>query len=340
VRRGCRSRGSRSTRALRAPRYQRGIALLTAILLVALGTIIATALAYRNAMTARRGAGTFAFDESILVAQAGEALAAYALVQSRQQSPQDTFGQYWSMPYGPVDVVPGVTLTASLEDLSGRFNLNLLVDQYGTVNQSALDAFENLLQILGLETKWGPLIADWIDADSIALNPDGAEDNTYLSQQPPYRTANRQITSASELLALPGFGRDRYQRLAPYVIALPRTDFQVNVCTASGPVLDALLPNGERTYSMIDAQTLAKDRANGCFPTLHDYQAAFANAPTNSAAGVGGTQSLGQTGVADHSNYFRLTSVVSVGSTQFYLYSLLHRESNKVHVIQRSFTAD
>jgi general secretion pathway protein K len=324
---------------MRGPRQQRGIALLTAIVLVALGTIIATALAYRNAMTARRGAGTFAFDESILVAQAGEALAAYALAQSRQGTQQDFPGQPWSMPYGPVDVVPGVTLQAQLEDLSGRFNLNILVDQYGQVNESAVQAFQNLLQILGLETKWAALLVDWIDADSIATNPDGAEDSTYLSQAPPYRTANRQITSVSELLALPGFGRDRYQRLAPYVTALPRADSTFNVCTASGPVLDALLPTGERTYSMIDPQTLAKDRADGCFPTVHDYQAAFANTPANTGAGVGGTQALGL-GAVDHSNYFRLTSIVSVGSTQFYLYSLLHRESNRVHVIQRSFTAD
>ncbi|HYK26046.1 MAG TPA: hypothetical protein VEV18_07290, partial [Steroidobacteraceae bacterium] len=57
------------------PRRERGVALLTAILLVALGTIIATAIAYRTAMTARRGQGTFALDQAILVAEAGEAIA-------------------------------------------------------------------------------------------------------------------------------------------------------------------------------------------------------------------------------------------------------------------------
>ena len=35
---------------------QRGMALLVAILLVALGTMLAAAMAYENAMTARRGA--------------------------------------------------------------------------------------------------------------------------------------------------------------------------------------------------------------------------------------------------------------------------------------------
>jgi len=63
---------------------QRGVALIVAILLVALGTILAAAVGYENAMTARRSTGTFAFDESLLVAQGAEALAAYSIRQFYQ----------------------------------------------------------------------------------------------------------------------------------------------------------------------------------------------------------------------------------------------------------------
>jgi len=322
---------------LRAPRpfarNQRGIALLTAILLVALGTILAAALGYATAMTARRSQGTFAFDQSILVAEAGEALAAYALQQSRVNYPQaDAPGQPWSMPYGPAEVVPGITLEASLEDMQGRFNLNNLVDDNGQIDPNALQAFQNLLEILGLETKWAPQIADWIDADSLAYGPDGAEDATYLAQMPPYRTANRQITSPSELLALPGFGPVRYARIEPFVAALPRGT-KINVCTAPGPVLDSLAPTGERQYSSLDPESLAKQRADGCFPTITEYQAAFKST-------TGAASSLAMTSVSQQSDYFRLRSIVDIGSSEFYLYSLLHRENNRLHVIERSFTAD
>jgi general secretion pathway protein K len=317
-----------------APSRQRGIALLTAILLVALGTILAAALGYATAMTARRSQGVFAFDQSILIAEAGEALAAYALQQSRMQNSQaDAFGEYWSMPYGPAEVVPGITLEASLEDMQGRFNLNNLVDDNGQIDPNELQAFQNLLEILGLETKWAPEIADWIDADSVAYGPDGAEDATYLAQMPPYRAADRQITSASELLALPGFGPVRYSRIAPYVAALPRGT-KINVCTALTPVLDSLLPNGERNWSEVDPQTFAKQRQeSGCYPTLAEYQASFKN-----IAGI--ASSVGMTGVSQQSDYFRLTSIVDIGSAEFYLYSLMHREQNRFHVIERSFTAD
>jgi general secretion pathway protein K len=319
---------------------ERGVALLTAILLVALGTMIATAIAYRTAMTARRGQGNFAFDQSILIAQAGEAIASYALRESRSNYPQNDApgpspGQPWATHYGPLAVTDGVTLEAWLEDMQGRFNLNNLVDASGVQDPKEIQTFQSLLQILGLEPDWAERIADWIDADSIVEQAQGAEDSTYLSQLPPYRTANRQITSASELLALQGFGPDRYAQIEPYVTALPRGT-KINLCTAKPQVLDALNPTGERNWSTMDPMSLAQQRQqNPCFPTVQEFQQAFS---TDAAA----RGSPGMTMVGTQSDYFRLTSVVSIGSAQFYLYSLLHREQNgnKTRVIQRSFTAD
>jgi len=320
----------------RAPlRRQRGVALLTAILLVALGTMIATAVAYRSAMTARRVQGNFALDQSVLIAEVGEATAGYALRESRANNGQaDEPGQPWTMHYGPQPIVDGVTLEAWLEDMQGRFNLNNLVDANGVKDAKEVQAFQNLLQIAGVEPTWAEKIADWIDADQLVDTPDGAEDSTYLSQLPPYRAADRQITSASELLALAGFGADRYARIEPYVTALPRGT-KVNLCTALPYVLDALNPTGERQWSTIDAKSLAEQRQNTCFPSVQTYQQAFASEP-------GAQGSPGMTMVGTQSDYFRLTSVVSIGTAQFYLYSLLHREQNgaKVRVIQRSFTAD
>ena len=101
---------------------------------------------------------------------------------------------------------------------------------------------------------------------------------------------------------------------------------------------DALLPPGEFQFSLVDDQSYAEQRSNapnGCFPTAQDITQAWAGQPQGS--GTFATQMAGT-----QSDYFRLTSVVSIGSAQFYLYSLLHREQNgaKVRVIQRSFTAD
>src|SRR5256886_12194246 len=112
-------------------------------------------------------------------------------------------------------------LEASLEDLQGRFNLNNRVKSDTTTDSVQLQAFTQLLAMAGVERKWAGYIVDWIDGNITPSVPDGAEDSVYMGQTPPYRTANRYITSVSELLALPDFGRDRYLKLAPYVTALP-----------------------------------------------------------------------------------------------------------------------
>jgi general secretion pathway protein K len=223
-------------------------------------------------------------------------------------------------------------LEASLEDLQGRFNLNNLVQKDGTPDPVMVNAFTQLLTSLGLEPKWTGFLIDWLDADIVPQNPEGAEDSVYMGQTPPYRTANRYITSASELLALPGFGRDRYLKLAPYVVALPQGT-TINICSAQGVVLDAFLGQGHSEFGA-DPDGLAKNRtqAAGCFPTLANFQAAF-----DPKVFVGNTPRK----FSQVSNYFRLTSFITIGSAEFNLYSLLYQDTTgSVRPIQRSFTPD
>lgn len=348
--------------------------MLVAILLVALGTIVAAAVAYESAMATRRGTATFAFDEALLVGQGAEALAAYGLKTVMQNSKAGTSGtvdvypaQPWAQPVGPLEVVPGVTLEASLEDMQGRFNLNWLVDsgtssfggagtnQAGTQNtglggnnglgngntgipgltggpdQGAVRAFNKLLEMLAIDPKWTDMIIDWIDSDNMP-QPQGAEDSAYLSQNPPYLTANRYLTSTSELLALPGFGRDNFAKLAPYITALPPST-PLNICTAPAQVLDAFTT--QSTFSGDQGQGLAKNRegAPGCFPDLNTYKAGFVGNDLQLA----GAQRFVTT-----SNYFRLSSLVTIGSAEFNLYSLLYMDPQGylIHPVQRSFTPD
>jgi general secretion pathway protein K len=305
--------------------------MLVAILLVALATILAAAIGFKAAMAARRGTAALSLDQSVLVAEAAEALAAYGLREDRKAGNTiDHPHEEWGQPLGPVEVVPGITLEAYVEDATGRFNLNSLIDANGQVDLNVLHDLEHLMENLDIEPKWASLIADWIDPDSTPL-PDGAEDSAYAAQDPPYRAPNTFITSPSELLALPGFGRDRYLRILPYVTALPR-DATINTCSAGGMLLDALIGAGHREFGA-DPQRLAKSRESTCFPTKDEFMASLGNDPQ-------AVQRIGDR-VKQTSNYFRLTSVVTIGSADFNLYSLLQRDQNgTVHVLMRSFTPD
>ena len=313
-------------------RRQRGVAMMVAILLVAFATILAAAIGFRSAMAARRSTSTMAMDQSLLIAEAAEALAAYALREDAKAGKTvDHPGEEWAQPLGPVEVVPGIVLEAYVEDATGRFNLNSLIDATNKVDPVALQKLESLMEQVGVDIKWAPMIADWIDDDTQPING-GAEDSIYAAQAPPYRAANTFITSTSELLALPEFGRDNYVRLAPFVTALPR-DAGINICSASGVLLDALVDGSHKSFGP-DPKALAKSRQAGCFPSLPAYQQEFGGSSSPDWAKV-------QNRVKETSNYFRLTSIVTIGSAEFTLYSLLERDGqNQVHVLMRSFTPD
>jgi general secretion pathway protein K len=305
---------------------QRGVALLTAVILVAIAAVLATAIGFAAAMSARRASANFGAEQALLIAEGAEAMAAYELKQNSGATRQDSLDQQWAMPVGPTDF-EGVTLEASLQDQQGKFNINNLIDSStGLVDQTGLEEFQRLLVLLQIEPKWASMLADWIDADTAPL-PDGAEDSTYAALTPPYRTPNLPITSISEIMALPGFGRDRYDRLAPYIAALP-PGTAVNLCTAPGQVLDALSPTGKVEYST-NAGDLAARRMGGCAPTLAEFENA-----------TGGPQLYAQIGsrVAERSSYFQLRMWITIGSARFSLYSLVHRDpSGNIRPILRTF---
>src|SRR5580698_8219817 len=68
------------------PASQRGVALMTAIVLVAIAAVLATAIAFSSTMAARRATTMCGADQSLLAAEGAEAMAAYVLKQSLSSS--------------------------------------------------------------------------------------------------------------------------------------------------------------------------------------------------------------------------------------------------------------
>lgn len=311
-----------------ARRRQRGIALLTALVLVALATIVAAAIGFSSALTARRTAAVFTVEEGLQLGAGAEAMAAYLLKQDARNTRQDSLDEDWAQPYGPIELDAGAVLEATIDDQQGRFNLNNLITVNGVGDPDARAQFERLLGLLGLDTRLASLLTDWIDTDLEPTLPDGAEDGLYLGLANPYRAPNMPVSSVTELLALPGMTRAMYERLAPYVTALPPGQ-TINLCTAPGAVLDALTP-GQQQFSL-DEKGLAERRQNGCFPTLLEFQAQMSP----------GQFTAVQRFVGESSHYFRLRSWISIGTTRFTLYSLLYRDQGgQIRPILRTFGTD
>lgn len=292
----------------------RGAALLAALLLVALATTIAYAISFDTGLSLRRAAGADGQDQAQLVAGGAEAIAAEALVRDRRSGTTHA-RQDWARALGPIEVTPDAIVSAQLEDLQGRFNLNTLVDAQGKADPFAIEIFAELLRRAGLEPRFATLMADWIDADDQPIDATGAEDAIYTAHIPAYRPPNRPLTHASELLALEGMSFERYVRIAPYVTTLPRTT-PLNLCSAPGIVLDAL--TGEEQWTRAP-DALARNRERGCFPTRDAFRAQFADMTRHSHI-------VSSIGLTERSDFFALRTRITVGTTRFSLYSLLMLE--------------
>jgi general secretion pathway protein K len=291
---------------------QRGVALITAVVLVAIATVLAARVGTDAALDLRRTMGLTALNQGWQVALGAEAWAAQTLRDDLRDSQTDNLSENWAQPVPPLPI-DGGSIEGGLEDMQGRFNLNNLLKPDGTVDEDSLARFRNLLRLTGVDERWAGALADWLDADTVDTFPDGAEDGVYIGQSPPYRTANGPVTTTTELLALPGFTLEDYARLRPHVAALP-VGTPINVCTASPLVLAAIVEGGT---DFGDAESLARNRIDGCFPTLQDLQATLGQEQFEALQPL----------LSERSNWFRLLSIVSIGTSQLTLYSLLERNN-------------
>lgn len=292
---------------------QRGVAVITALLIVAIATTIAVNMLWRSQLDQRRTAALIQSDQAWLYLRGAEALAADLLRQDLLEFGPDSdhLGEIWAQRIDPLPVEGGF-VTGEIEDLQGRFNLNNLVDPAGRADPVAVEWFQRLLRILELNADLAWYVVDWLDADTQPSFPFGAEDGAYTGREPPYRPPNLPITSPTELLAIEGFDADGFAQLRPFVAALPQGT-ALNVNTAPAEVLASLDDN----LGLSNALQLIEQRGDQDFP---DYLGLFAPLVNENLLPR----------LDERSSHFRLTATAAIGSTQLTMYSLLLREPNGV----------
>lgn len=289
-----------------APRKSRGVALITAMLIFALVSIVAANLQWNAALDMRRTTVILARDQAIQVALGAESWVMDILKQDLEDSDTDHLGEIWAsdLPGLPID---GGEVFGSIVDLQGRFNVNNLIDANGEVHEASLEQFRRLLIVLGIDPRFAGITVDWLDVNQDMGFPDGAEDPSYTTLIPPYKTANQLLTSVSELAAVEGMDKDIFKILEPHITALPgRT--AINANTATPAVLQSL--DDEVTAS--DVEGLMTERETSGFGNL---QTSFSSIVKPEVL-----NSLSET-----SNYFRLKVVVRIGTVRVTLYSTLQR---------------
>ena len=297
----------------------RGVALITAMLITALASLVAANLAWDNALDVRRTMVLLNSEQAMQVALGAESWVVGILHQDLQDSETDHLGEIWALDI-PGFPIEGGDVTGVIQDLQGRFNVNNLIDDNGRVEEDSLERFRRLLNALDLDPRFAGIAADWMDSNAEASFPDGAEDAIYTGILPPYRSANQSLTSASEFAALEGMDRRTFNVLRPHITALPgRTNVNVNTATA------AVLQSLDENMSDADVEGLIAERESAGFG---DIQTAFQSLVTPDVLNT----------LEEKTSYFQLKVVVRIDTVRVTLYSVLQRSpQGGVTPILRSF---
>ncbi len=212
------------------PRTQRGVALITALLVVALATTAAVSLTASHQLDLRRTATSQALGQAQLHAQSVEALAAELLATLRDAGPRAREMLDDGCRTPPLTLeMDGALVEAYLEDLHCRLNVNNLADPEDEETEVAfLELVEGLRREhpdMGLNP--GAFVENlraWVDPS--------VEPAWYSQQEPPYAPGNQLLASASELLMVRGMDLASYRALERYITALPETGTRLNALLA------------------------------------------------------------------------------------------------------------
>lgn len=294
---------------------ERGVALVTALLVVALATVAAVAMVGRQQLDIRRTANVLDWDQGYLYVLGVEDFAGQVLWQDRQDNKVDDLSELWADKKGLTEFYDGAQIHGVMEDMQGRFNLNNLV-QKGIPSTLDVDRFRRLLDTLGLDPELATAVVDWLDADVDAGFPGGAEDGEYLRYEPPYRAANRLMASPTELRLVAGFKKEDYEKLAPYVTALPAvTALNVNTVSPDRPeLLMALSPNVTREDAVAVLQNRSEERFDSVNAFLQDKALTAGN--------------VDPTGLSVASDYFMADISIELGRASLRFHSLLVRDAD------------
>lgn len=263
----------------RVPESERGGALLTVLLLVAVMSALSVAALEKLRLSTRLAANGAAADQARAYSFGVEAM---ALDRIGMLTGRDTNGmtpaEGWNGRPFTVPLTGGIA-TATFRDGGNCFNLNSVVDglivgDYAP-RELGIRQFVWLMQALGIAPTDARRIAaslvDWIDADSVP-NPDGAEDDFYARGATPYRAANTLLGDVTELRAVAGVTPELYARLRPWVCALPTTDLSpVNVNTLAldqAPLIAMLIPD---QLDLPRARQILSQRPAGGWASIADF---------------------------------------------------------------------
>lgn len=301
---------------LETPRRQSGVALIMVLLGMALVVTMVAGMMQLQSLRIYKATHYLSQSQGKAIAFGAEAFAQQILYRDFEEDQEDsTFvdspDEPWAQYSALIPYEESGTVEVQINDLSGKLNLNNLLDASGAVNELTRNRLEHLMLALDITDIRVEALIDWVDANDQTVSAYGGEDGEYLGLDPPYRAANQPFVSVSELRLINGMTEESYQKLAPYVTALPVAGTGINVNMAPAPVLQSLHQN----LTAQQVETIIEQREEERFETVQDFLAH----PVFAGLGLDGS------GLAVRSDFFDVASRITFDDRVYRLVTTIYR---------------
>lgn len=243
------------------PRKQRGIAVITAILIAALVASLAFALSARQRHCLNLLSNRNDLSAAQSIALSAIDLARLTLRDDMRSNQVDHLLEAWTVPVPPINVEEG-RARGRIVELQGRFNLYNL-QSGGKVSQTGVAALRRLLSAHNLPASWADKMAQ-----AMATQEASWKKPVQLSNGMTVSGTAILLTVATlpELAELAGIDGEKLTALEPVVSILPEST-SVNVNFAPPEVLMAVTPG----LSLKEAERLAIRRITTHFRSGQDF---------------------------------------------------------------------
>lgn len=295
---------------------QRGVAIITALVVVAAATVAVSAMMWRQSIAVRKVENQDALGQARWLARSSLEWARLILLQDARTSAVDHLGEIWAVPLAETRVTDDLAaspessspstrdsesspfaendaafVSGRMRDAQSRINLNGLVSGE-QIDEQRLAVLARLLAVVGAKSELAKAIAERMGS---APRPDSFDD------------------LAREMVAAGALDAATADRLRPYLDILP-TPTPVNLNTASAEVLAACYQD----LPLDAARALARSRDQAWFNQVGD-----ANARLPGTSGQ-----ITASNVSVSSNYFEVEGRVRVGRAELDIVALLQRDPN------------
>lgn len=293
------------------PWYQRGMAVVGALLIVVVASITASRLIERQGSMTQTLTVENNRQQAVWLLRGGLDWARAILEWDAQQNAITRGNAPWSQPIDTLNIpLPDDSRKASfsghIEDAQARMNLNNLAKD-GLIQPQERDALARLLALLGLPAA----LADTI-AQRIAMGQPSAGQAASLIA----------LQRVDDLINLPDMKPETLARLRPYLAVLPEKT-RVNPNTASAEVLSALY----KGLSLTQAREQISQRDKGVW---FNSPADFLN-----QVRIAQTAGVPRDALVTRSDWFRVVGALRLDPVVVRMEALIHRSSQGSSTIHR-----